>query len=175
MLAFKLDAAKGLFFDRQAVTSRLTQAKRRVFNRAGGLVRKVARRSIRPISKRLLGQIAVKKAEANRLPAKNPRRRTLWREIRELQRRAHSRPGKPPKSITGLLRSNIFYAFDPQADSVVIGPTLLNKSTGAQHTLEYGGQAQIGPRKVSILPRPYMGPAQQQVQPAVAEMFRDSL
>lgn len=175
MIGLKLETAKGLFFDRRAVTSRLTQAKRRVFSRAGGLVRKTARRSIRPISKRLLGQIAVKKAEANRLPAKNPRRRTLWREIRELQRRAHSRPGKPPKSITGLLRNNIYYVFDPLAESVVIGPTLLGKSSGAQQTLEYGGQVQFGPRKVSILPRPYMGPAQQQVQPAVAEMFRDSL
>lgn len=45
------------------------------------------------------------------------------RSIRK--RKGVSEPGKPPHSHTGLLRNHIYFAHDPGAESVVIGPALL--------------------------------------------------
>lgn len=39
-----------------------------------------------------------------------------------------SKPGRPPKSRTGLLRDKIIFAYDPVKKSVVIGPTKLNST-----------------------------------------------
>ena len=53
-----------------------------------------------------------------------------------------SAPGQPPSSHKGTLRDNIFFAFDPAAHSVVIGPVPLGKGT-APGVLEHGGWAQV--------------------------------
>ena len=66
------------------------------------------------------------------------------------KRKGHSEPGKPPHSHQGLLRSNIFFAFDPGRRSVVVGPVALaGKDMGADvlEVLEYGGEEEI--------PQPY--------------------
>lgn len=59
-----------------------------------------------------------------------------------------SKPGRPPKSWTGLLRDFIWFSYDPESQSVVIGPVPLNQfhvvngalaQGGVPHVLEYGG------------------------------------
>lgn len=104
MIGFRIDQAKGFFFDKPAVRDAMDRATVRVFSRFGATVRLTARRSIRKIGK---------KGEA-------------------------SKPGQPPKSRTGLLREHIYYAYDKQSRSVVIGAALLNRSTWAQRNLESG-------------------------------------
>lgn len=64
-----------------------------------------------------------------------------------------SQPGNPPKSRTGVLRDFIFFAWDPSARSVVIGPAKTNQVffNGAgqpvkgtvPEVLEYGGSIGI--------------------------------
>lgn len=64
-----------------------------------------------------------------------------------------SQPGNPPKSRTGVLKDFIFFAWDPTARTVVIGPAKTNqvffKGSGqpvsgtAPEVLEYGGQIGI--------------------------------
>lgn len=73
----------------------------------------------------------------------------------------HSTAGNPPKSHVGTLKKMIYYAWDPNTRSVVIGPQLFTPMTGAPETLEYGGVAYIRFKKkrVRIAPRPYMRPA----------------
>jgi hypothetical protein len=75
-----------------------------------------------------------------------------------------SRPGKPPHSHTGLLRKLIYFAYDRQRRSVVIGPTLINEEGSyVPRILEYGGEvtrlvgAQV--RRYRYRARPYMRPA----------------
>jgi hypothetical protein len=114
MIGMKIDAVKGLFFDKPAVIGAMERATVRVFNRFGAYVRLTARRSIRKIGK---------KGKA-------------------------SLPGQPPKSRTGLLREHIYYVYDKNTRSVVIGAALLNRSTWAQKTLEGGGTIrQKNPRR----------------------------
>lgn len=48
-----------------------------------------------------------------------------------------SKPGEPPKSKTGILRNNIFFAMD---GGVVVGPARLSSRSGrAPRLLEFGG------------------------------------
>ncbi len=47
MIGMKLDQAKGLFFDRPAVTNAVDRAQKKVFSKFGAFVRQTARNSIR--------------------------------------------------------------------------------------------------------------------------------
>ena len=143
MIGMKINQAKGLFFDRTAVTSATDRAQRKVLSRFGAFVRQGARTSIR-------------------------------------KRRAISQPGSPPSSHTGLLRRNIFFVYEPIRSSVIIGPILLNGTSGeAPALLEHGGQT-IGRRRkkrvrMTYRPRPYMGPAFEREKPKLPAMWRDSV
>ena len=81
---------KRMFFDRQAVISKVDAATRRVLSRFGAFVRRSAKSSIR-------------------------------------KRKKAAPPGQPPSSHTGLLKKFIFFGYDADRRSVVIGPTRLNQ------------------------------------------------
>lgn len=119
-------------------------------------------------------------------------RQTAKRSIRK--RKGASRPGTPPSSHTGLLRDLIFFVYDRSRESVVIGPTLINRSTGAPETLEYGGDAKIqesrfvsGPkygnrtqrlttsRTIKVAARPYIRPAFEKELPGFLSLWKDSI
>ncbi len=127
---FRIDHAKGLFFDTLAVEAAATRTERRVLSRFGAYVRRRARSSIR-------------------------------------RRKKPSEPGSPPSSHTGLLRQFIWFFYDADERSVIIGPARLNTTTGnVPEILEYGGRAVIvadyrkkRTRVVYVRARPYMRPA----------------
>ncbi len=92
------------------------------------------------------------------------------------RRKRASQPGQPPTNRTGLLKKHIFFVYEARRRSVVIGPALLGRSTGAQQILEHGGSVVIRRRvrrrgrrrssapkqtrqRVTVAPRPFMGPA----------------
>lgn len=133
---------KALFFDRPAVQRAVDKAKRRVLTRAGAFVRTAARSSIR-------------------------------------KRKRISEPGKPPSSHSGLLRRFIYFAYEPHLDTVVIGPERLNKQGEAPRVLEHGGRTRITRRRrgkvvrrrVTIKPRPFMGPALEKERPKLPKRW----
>ena len=135
---------KQLFFDREAVTSKVAPATRKVLSKFGAFVRRSAKGSIR-------------------------------------NRRKASPPGSPPSSHTGLLKKFIFFGYDADRRSVVIGPTRLNqKGRGeAPPLLEYGGKATLVRRgkkkRVTYQARPYMGPAFEKEKPQLPAMWRGSV
>jgi hypothetical protein len=110
-------------------------------------------------------------------------RRSARSSIRK--RKKISAPGKPPTSHTGLLKRNIFFAYEPNRSSVVIGPVKLNKPSGAPQLLEMGGTVRIrvagrNKRKrarqlARYKPRPYMGPALRKESPNFPNLFKDSV
>ncbi len=94
-------------------------------------------------------------------------RRSARSSIRK--RKKVSRPGQPPSSHVGLLRKFLFFAYEPQRQSVVIGPAKLGGVEGddVPHILEHGGtttitrfrRGKIVRKRVKIAARPTMGPA----------------
>jgi hypothetical protein len=92
-------------------------------------------------------------------------------------RQGTSPAGQPPHSHTGLLRRFIFFSYDNERHSVVIGPTLINTPTGAPETLEHGGATTILDRRrrtrVTIQPRPYMGPAFEAEKTQLSSLWRN--
>jgi hypothetical protein len=65
------------------------------------------------------------------------------------KRKKASKPGSPPSSHVGTLKKLIFFTYDAQKKSVVIGPTLfsgtkfIGTKSGAPETLEYSGDVTI--------------------------------
>jgi len=158
MIGFRIDQAKGLFFDRQVVLDATTKTERQALSKFGAFVRTRAQTSLR-------------------------------------RRKKASRPGRPPSSHVGLLKSKLFFAFDPSAHSVVIGPARLNgttsqrrldpKSKTVPELLEHGGPARLSlfdpgggrraTRSIFVQPRPFMQPAFDAELPNAADLWRDSL
>jgi len=101
------------------------------------------------------------------------------------KRKRISRPGEPPSSHAGLLKRFIFFGYDRDRRSVVIGPMGLNQKAGdAPAALEYGGKSRVvvGLRRsrrvdrvVSIRPRPYMGPAFEKGKERLPAFWADSV
>jgi len=101
-------------------------------------------------------------------------RRTAKQSIRK--RKTSSAPGAPPSSHTGLLKRFIFFGYDPQKRSVVIGPERLDqKNTDAPHTLEYGGRTTVDKKRIKISARPFMGPAFEKEKPNLPSIWKDSV
>ncbi len=190
MMKFRINEAKGMFFDRDAVLDAIDAASKRVLPKAGAYVQTDAKRSMRPAKQKPVAALT----EAERQSFK--RRQDLYKsgksKVKPKRPLVASNPGEPPRTRTGLVRKFLFFAFDPQTKSVVVGPALLNKSTMAQSTLETGGMTMgivsreitlddgtvLTTRKeamVKIAPRPFMQPALQRNQAKVAELFRNSI
>ena len=106
-------------------------------------------------------------------------RRTARGSIRK--RKKTSAPGKPPTSQTGILKRFIFFSYEPNRKSVVIGPMRLTGSDRgeAPSALEYGGTATLkrdtDKTNVTIRPRPFMGPAFEKEKPKLPRLWKDSV
>lgn len=111
-------------------------------------------------------------------------RRTARRSIRKAPKtgKRTSQPGKPPYSHEGSLRRLIFFGYDPQRDSVVIGPVGFRRST-APEALEHGGRSVLYRRRrgrlvaerVRVRARPFMKPALDKERPKLAAVWRNSI
>ena len=117
-------------------------------------------------------------------------RRTARQSIRK--RKSVSKPGQPPTNQTGKLKRHIYFGYDTNKQSVVIGPQQLSGTLTVLSALEYGGTSYVrenkqvpGPRggmvrlktkrAVYIRPRPFMGPAFQKELPQLPELWRNSV
>jgi hypothetical protein len=161
--------SKSFFFDRQRVIDSLSKAKRSRMAKQGATVRTIARRSIRPAKRKKLGDLPESQQQAFlvrariALAAGKPKPQLPF---------ASSKPGEPPRNQTGLLKNNILFAYDPDSESVVAGPALLNSGDGAPETLEFGGRNDRG---VFIEARPYMRPAMSKSIHTYPSVFKDSM
>ena len=106
-------------------------------------------------------------------------RRTARSSIRK--RKNPSAPGSPPSSHCGLLKKFIWFGYEPNRRSVVIGPARLggNSRGQAPELLEYGGITTIRRRKrrrrIRIRARPYMGPAFEKERTQLPALWKNSI
>lgn len=165
MINLTLKGAKAGFFDRSRVIKSVDAASRRVLSRFGSFVRQRAKSSIRN---------APKEDIATGLRLKGRRRK--GQKVRD----AVSKPGQPPYSHAGLLRTFLFFAWDQDRKSVVIGPARINRPAvaGGQtvpELMEYGGRTARKGKSLRYAPHPFMRPAFNAELPGLPPMWRDSI
>lgn len=108
--------------------------------------------------------------------------RTKARDLtkkRPAKRQRTSDPGQPPRRHTGVLRRLIFFAYEPERRTVVIGPAKIHGSPDSPtipEVLEHGGRTKLSSgARARIAARPYMGPAMRDELPKLPQMWRDSV
>lgn len=102
-------------------------------------------------------------------------RRSAQTSIRS--RKRISEPGQPPSSHTGLLKRHIYFAYDGQKKSVVIGPVAWKKrgSFTVPEVLEYGGQVREAKQRYNYRSRPFMRPAFEKEKARIKDIWKDSI
>ena len=118
---------KRWFFDRAIVAQAVNRATRQALGKAGALVRTIARRSMRYVT-------ALK--EQQRQAALGHRKRVSGEP-------APSAPGTPPHAVRPhpWIREFLYFAYDPAAASVVIGPVRLSSRVNVPALHESGGRS----------------------------------
>ena len=102
-------------------------------------------------------------------------RQTSRKSIRK--RKGTSKPGRPPFSHTGVLKRFIFFGYDKDRQSVVIGPVIAPGKAGkAPQVLEHGGKVSLPfGNNADIEPRPFMAPAFEKEKDALPGLWWDSI
>lgn len=168
---------KRMFFDSKKVLDAVDQSKIKALSKAGGIVRKTARWSIRKPGK--TQQNTNRSVQSRRKKSNEPgnritrlqygyakhalglsvTRRMDRGEAGQLIREAEgdqgilrsivppARRGKAPLNRTGQLKNNIFFGYDFNQGTTFVGPTITRRGTA--DALEHGGQVKLtsGPRK----------------------------
>ncbi len=136
--------------------------------------------SIKLISKSFFDRPAVERAAAKASSFNLGKfgafvRQTAQKSIAE--RPGIAPPGHPPYSHTGLLKKNIFFAYDKESKSVVVGAIPINTDapSGVPLLLEEGGQVSRGGRTVTYSPRPYMLPAFNRERADMSRFWRGTI
>jgi len=122
-------SAKRWFFDRAVVEKMVDRKTREALAKAGALVRTIARRSMRYVTDLSYQLRQMERGDRKRLsgqPAPSP-------------------PGQPPHAVRPhpWIREFLYYAYDPAAASVVIGPVRLSSRVNVPALHEFGGRLQV--------------------------------
>lgn len=62
------------------------------------------------------------------------------------RRKKPAPPGMPPSVHEGSVKRLVHFYYDLKTDTVVVGPEIRPRPTGAPHTLEFGGRVRRGPK-----------------------------
>lgn len=82
-------------------------------------------------------------------------------------------PGNPPHSHTGLLKSLIFFQYEPETKTVVIGPKKFkSQNPTSPQVLEFGGKGNNGK---TYHPFPFMRPALEGERDKFPELFANAV
>lgn len=139
MLDFKF---KLLFFDDKHLVNTMKAEERKVLSRFGAQLRTRTRNSMRPARRLRRNEITPQIAEEQLgLPPGTDLSSKKGRLTFKLPYKS-SDPGQPPRTRKGKqLKRLLFFAWDPVARSVVVGPKLFG--SGSAKTLEEGGTSTI--------------------------------
>jgi hypothetical protein len=141
---------KNFFFDRAAVTDRLPPAERQALAKVGAFVRRRAKSSL-------------KYGKRSSPPGRPP---TVHKTSGFNRKKAAK--GVTTRQPASPLRELLYFAYDRDRRSVVIGPALFRGKAGGgvvPAVLEYGGG--------DVSPHPYMRPALAAESPNAAPTFKD--
>lgn len=153
---------KEFFFDRARVLASESRATLRFLGRAGAFVRQTAQRSMRKARRARLSELTPEQRQSYRIRQAIARRSGAPRPLLPF---VGSKPGEPPRVRQGDLKRHIYYAYEGDKRSVLIGPLGFRRSN-VPALLEYGGQAERSDgTKYTMAKRPYMAPALEAARP----------
>lgn len=92
-------------------------------------------------------------------------------------RKKASKPGTPPsahKNSGALLRKLIYFGYDPQTDSVVVGPVQA-RGGQAPRLNEFGGTLKAKGKTFTYPPRPFMAPALKAEEPKLPSYWSNTI
>jgi len=120
---------KGWFLDRERVRKFIGARTADALSKAGALVRTIARRSMRYVTSLAAQQRQVAAGERKRLTGEP----------------SPSSPGSPPHAVRPhpWIREFLYYAYDPAAGSVIIGPVRLSSRINVPSLHEFGGTVMV--------------------------------
>lgn len=167
MIGFKVDQAKGFFFDSPKVVAAVDKAERANLSKAGAAVRREAQRSI---------QIREGSAPASAPPHGH---------VSGTRTRTSKSTGRVRVQPVSLLREFIYFVWDAISRSVIVGPAKLNGrvSGTALEALEYGGETEakfvekgaIVEKTIQIEAHPFMRPALEAQKAQAAAVWSNSV
>lgn len=161
-MPYDIKTFKKFFFDKRAVTSAAERAENALLSKVGAYVRRGAKSSI-------------KYREGAAVPGVPPHAHRSGAFTRQ---KVSRKTGAVTRQASSPLRELIFFGRDPAAASVVVGPVLFGKKSGAPERLEYGGVGTVGrkrPRRAVYEARPYMRPALARELPKVPQWVKDTV
>jgi hypothetical protein len=137
------------FLDREDVIAKLGVLKAKALRKAGYKVMQTARRSIKKMgmAKPKLREMKDRPGVSLRDLLNDPeipeaRKRVIGRRLLEIQAKTPSLPGTPPHTHKGVLRRDIVFAYDPIAESVVVG-SFMRGGAWLASLHEFGGREQM--------------------------------
>ena len=168
---------RSMFFDSKKVTSAVDRARKLQLSRAGAFIRRTAKGLIKNAPARRMKDMTADEQKA----FKRRVALALYYGRKRPKKPRVSTPapaGKPPYSRTGLLK-RIYFGYERQTKSVVVGPMKLNtkvrQSRTAPNLLEFGGTVQRDGKTVMAHKHPYMGPALEKELPNLPIRFGASV
>jgi hypothetical protein len=157
---------KSTFFDADVVLRAMDRTTRKALSKAGAFIRQRARTSIRKAPKADVRTGRVLKG-----------RRKKGMAVTD----AVAPPGQPPFGHGDQkLKRLIFFAYEPEAQTVVIGPAKFQSQRGGgPEFLEYGGNTTIRNRRGKarrevFRGNPFMNPAMEAEMPNVMKFFEEA-
>jgi len=161
------------FFDKQKVIGQTDRQTRQVLSRFGAFVRRTAKKKIRRARQKKVDELSPEEMIRYRRAQRRFKQGKGPKPKRPL---ASSKPGEPPRSITGLLRDKILFWYSPAERSETIGPATLRAKGDIPGVLEHGGTTRLpNGETVEIEPRPYMGPSLEEELPKLPGMWTNSV
>jgi len=165
-VAFDFQSMKRSFFDTAEVMERVDKMRRKALARQGAFVRRRAKSSL--------------KYRAGRSDPGSPP--NVHRGPRFTRQKKDRKTGATKQLPASPLRELVYFAFDADADSVVVGPEVFRNALApgvAPKALEHGGPSVVrtrrGPRSMMVRARPFMRPAEEAERPKFAMQFKGQL
>lgn len=159
---------KAGFFDSNAILKAMDRTTAKALSKYGAFVRQRAKTSIKKAPKR--------NAATGELLGRGRRKKGI------VTKDATAPAGRPPYAhgSKSQLRSLIFFAYDRETQSVVVGPAwFANPRGGGPKFLEYGGDTTIRGRRgkarhVSFRGNAFMNPAGEAEMPNLMRFYREN-
>lgn len=154
------------FFDSAKVMSLIPEPTRKWLNWAGGLTRKIARRSLRPARQKKLSEMTDKEKERYQ-------KQIAWAEKNNLPKprrpEVSAAEWEPPllHSKKSPLKYLLYYGLDLAIHTVLIGPVRAKSAIAG--VLEHGGVS----NGRQIKPHPFMQPALDAVVPQLDDYWKN--